>query len=360
VLAKNFIDNLSEETAKGMMEKAAQGHWPTTAPYGYKNNKETKLVEIDPEKGSYVKRLFELYATGNYSIKRLIQKLFEEGHRFRPSTAKPSSSNIHHILTNPFYTGHFVFKGVRRIGHHDPLISTELFNQAQKQLKASNKPDYDKRNVAYANLITCGHCGCSVVGDVKQGGRYVYYRCSHFKQKCPDKYIREEKLQEQFVEMVQSITVREEQFQWMVQTLKSINEDKDRLVEERRHYLLSELSRIQSRLSQLYEDKLDGLIKPEFYLKKAKEGQEKQDSLELQLQRLGEASKKQMALGLQILEFAQNASELFSQLPVYEQARFLKIVLSKCELKDKKLTPTYKKPFDVLAEGSQNERWYRS
>jgi len=38
VLAKNFIDNLSEETSKGMSEKAAQGNWPSKAPYGYLNN----------------------------------------------------------------------------------------------------------------------------------------------------------------------------------------------------------------------------------------------------------------------------------------------------------------------------------
>jgi DNA invertase Pin-like site-specific DNA recombinase len=69
VLAKNFIDNLSEETAKGMMEKAAQGHWPSTAPYGYRNNKETRLVELDAEKAPYVKRAFELYATGNHTLR---------------------------------------------------------------------------------------------------------------------------------------------------------------------------------------------------------------------------------------------------------------------------------------------------
>ncbi len=36
-MAKNYIDNLSEETQKGMTEKAAQGIWPTAAPLGYKN-----------------------------------------------------------------------------------------------------------------------------------------------------------------------------------------------------------------------------------------------------------------------------------------------------------------------------------
>ena len=30
LMAKNYIDNLSEETRKGMTEKAAQGFWPRT------------------------------------------------------------------------------------------------------------------------------------------------------------------------------------------------------------------------------------------------------------------------------------------------------------------------------------------
>jgi len=34
-MAKNFIDNLSEETRKGMVEKASQGIWPSYAPIGY-------------------------------------------------------------------------------------------------------------------------------------------------------------------------------------------------------------------------------------------------------------------------------------------------------------------------------------
>lgn len=353
VLAKNFIDNLSEETSKGMMEKAAQGHWPSTAPYGYRNNKETRLVELDPEKSSYVKRAFELYSTGAYSIKRLVNKLYEEGYRFRPSNPKASTSNIHHMLTNKFYTGHFVFRGIQRVGHHTPIITMELFNMVQRQLKTGNKPDYEKRDIAYANLITCGHCGCNVVGDIKQKGRYIYYRCTHYKQKCPDKYIREEKLREQFIEMVQAFAPTEEQYQWMVEGLKRTNTLKDQEVTARREYLNAEISRLNSRLSQLYEDKLDRIINADFYQQKAKEGQERLAELQEQLERVQAASEKQMALGLQILVFAKNASPLFSQMLPIDQAKMLRIVLSKCCLRDGKLTATYKKPFDVLIEGTK-------
>ena len=37
LMAKNYIDNLSEETRKGMLEKAEQGLWPSFAPLGYLN-----------------------------------------------------------------------------------------------------------------------------------------------------------------------------------------------------------------------------------------------------------------------------------------------------------------------------------
>jgi len=38
LMAKNYIDNLSEEVHKGMPGKAEQGHWPTAALVGYVNS----------------------------------------------------------------------------------------------------------------------------------------------------------------------------------------------------------------------------------------------------------------------------------------------------------------------------------
>ena len=37
LMAKTYIDNLSEEARKGQMEKAEQGIWPTKAPLGHLN-----------------------------------------------------------------------------------------------------------------------------------------------------------------------------------------------------------------------------------------------------------------------------------------------------------------------------------
>jgi hypothetical protein len=51
-----------------MREKAEQGHYPIFAPLGYQNNRETKRIASDPEVAALIRKLFEWYATGNYSL----------------------------------------------------------------------------------------------------------------------------------------------------------------------------------------------------------------------------------------------------------------------------------------------------
>ena len=74
LMAKNYIDNLSEETRKGMTEKAHQGIWPSFAPLGYKNVEGPngkRVIVPDERLAPMVQRLFELCATGRHSIKEL-------------------------------------------------------------------------------------------------------------------------------------------------------------------------------------------------------------------------------------------------------------------------------------------------
>lgn len=74
LMGKNYIDNLGEEVRKGMIEKARQGHWPTVAPVGYVNNAATHRIEPDPDRAPIVVKLFEWYASGEYSLKVLTKR----------------------------------------------------------------------------------------------------------------------------------------------------------------------------------------------------------------------------------------------------------------------------------------------
>src|SRR5438552_16659626 len=99
VIARNYIENLREEVKKGMREKAEQGVYPSRPPFGYRNNKIHRTIEVDPEKGPIASRIFEYYATGQYSLSRLSRMIAE-----RYGVRLPKSY-LQKTLKKHFYTG---------------------------------------------------------------------------------------------------------------------------------------------------------------------------------------------------------------------------------------------------------------
>lgn len=123
-IAKFYTSNLSEEVKKGQKEKLAQGWLPTKPPLGYKTlgDKGHKIHVLDEGKAPLVKRMFELYSSGNYSLKAVNQVLYKEGLRNANSGRIPKS-RIHELISDPFYCGKIKWKGEVYKGAHEPLIS---------------------------------------------------------------------------------------------------------------------------------------------------------------------------------------------------------------------------------------------
>lgn len=76
---------------------------------------------------------------------------------------------------------------------------------------------------------------------------------------------------EQFSNHIKLLSITEDQRAWLVQALKEVNHTQDSDVEERGVTLKTQISKLQKRLSSLYEDKLDGTISPAFYEMKSLE-----------------------------------------------------------------------------------------
>src|SRR3989338_937262 len=123
VLAKKFISNLSEEVKKGQKEKIAQGWLPTAPPLGYKTigEKGHKIHIIDEAKVPLVKKMFELYGSGNYSLEKLTEVLQNDGLK-NMLGRKVSKAQIHAQFSNPFYIGKIVWNNKEYAGKHEPLV----------------------------------------------------------------------------------------------------------------------------------------------------------------------------------------------------------------------------------------------
>jgi DNA invertase Pin-like site-specific DNA recombinase len=104
LMAKNYIDNLSEETRKGMTEKARTGMYPSFAPVGYRNTDGPagkRIIVPDPDTAPVITEVFRRFATGSYSIKAVVAELRAEGVTLRGR--KLCSSTAHQILRKRLY-----------------------------------------------------------------------------------------------------------------------------------------------------------------------------------------------------------------------------------------------------------------
>lgn len=192
VIAADYIRNLREETIKGINGRLKQGLYPWGAPLGYLNNGGGKVKTPDPQKAPLVCLAFELYASGNHSLRSLQKELERRGLRNRQG--KPLSlCGLETLLNNPFYCGVIYIKRTGRsfAGKHEPIISVALFDHVQSLKTGKSGKKVTRHNHRYRGLYRCGECGGPMVPEIQKGN--VYYRCK--RTACPTKTIREEALE---------------------------------------------------------------------------------------------------------------------------------------------------------------------
>ena len=182
--AEYYVRLLSENVKKGQKEKIAQGWIPTKPPNGYKTIGETghKIHVINEDTAPLVRKMFELYATGNYSTKRLSKKMYAEGMGSQLGHKLPHS-RIHSLLRDPFYIGKIKWNNEVYDGKHEPMISVELFNKIQHMMTSRTTPKYRKHNFLFRGLIKCAGCHNSITFEIAKG-QYVYGHCNHYHE-CP-------------------------------------------------------------------------------------------------------------------------------------------------------------------------------
>jgi hypothetical protein len=138
---------------------------------------------VDAVRGVLVARLFELYATGEYSLKGITRKAYEIGLRHPRADRRMTKSEIHRMFDRLIYTGDFVWLGKRHKGSHDPLITHDTFERVQAVLRRKPRARYPRQRHPFMGLLTCALCGCSMTAEEKKG-KYVHYRCTGSRGKC--------------------------------------------------------------------------------------------------------------------------------------------------------------------------------
>lgn len=264
-MAKQYIDNLSEEVKKGQAQKVKEGGWSWVAPYGYRNNKETKQIEPHPDSAPFVKRAFELYSQG-HSIQSTIEALYAEGMIYRPHATKINKTKLRELLMCKIYMGDIEYSGEIYQGKHEPLVSRSLWYQVQVQLRKGNKPmEMTKQDFLFKGKVTCEECGKPFVGEYKKGGRYAYYRCSDMRKTCSQGYISEGKLIKALSDAFAGIQIIDEHKAEIKQAVKDFADLKENTAHEQIDRVERERKRLLKSRRIAYQDRLDGVIDAEMY-----------------------------------------------------------------------------------------------
>lgn len=174
-----YLINLGAEVTRGMTEKVSRGEPAVPPPFGYKMGEKTYYPDEESGAADIVKEIFQRYANGE-KLREISVSLGSRGVRTKHGNM-PENRWVEYILRNPCYIGklRWTIDGIRAVskrdfdnenimiidGHHEPLISIELWDTVQKMLDVQKKayPKYARRSqpIEYMlkGLVRCSSCG---------------------------------------------------------------------------------------------------------------------------------------------------------------------------------------------------------
>lgn len=190
-----YLVNLGAEVMRGMTEKASRGEPTCAPPFGYFMRDGKYYPDEESGKANIVREVFTLYANG-VKQREIALILANKGIRTRFGK-KPENRWVDYMLHNHCYIGKIRWcpDGTKSVskrkldndnimvvdGHHEPLISMELWEKVQNMLEAQKKayPKYAKKEqpVDYLlkGLVRCSACGGTLAAGGSSGKAKV--RC---------------------------------------------------------------------------------------------------------------------------------------------------------------------------------------
>lgn len=364
-LASQYSNNLSEETKKGLYEKAAQGWYPGNQKRGYKTvgdlGHKKWVIDHESPDSRFIPVAFELYDTGNYTLRTICSEMFKQG--WKSSVGKPVSiSEMHIILTDCFFCGEFVWRDKHyRDAKHEPIISKELFYRVQERMERKLTGKYRKHDFLFGNgLLICGECGYSVTADTKKG--HNYYHCTRHNKTCTQrKYIREENLEAQIIDVLADFVIKDSKvLEWVRKALKESHESESNYRVTTLKDLDDQLLQMNKRLNKLYDDYIDEVINKEFYEMKRNQFEQEQEAILQAKENHIKANIDYIQLGSNLFELSQRGKDLYVNYATKEEKReLLNFIFSDIKIKDEKVIPTYQNGFQILASRANSGDWLR-
>lgn len=278
------------------------------ACFGYKNVRNEQGVAdvvVDESKAHIIITMFDLYATGAYSMELLSNKIYTD------FGIKWPKGTIGKILNNKFYVGVMIVKGQEYAHRYPKLISSTTFDQVQNVIHGFKKQPVKCRgkNYIYRGLLKCSDCGLAITPEIHKG--FVYYHCTQYNGKHGAKWLREEDITAQLSTLFYKLQMPEQIAEEITQTLNTVHKDKMEFHNQQFDECVKEQKSLTKMLDNLYMEKLKGKITDEQYDRYQGSLQGQQEEITARLARLQEAEDNYYDTAKSIVTITKRAHELF-------------------------------------------------
>ena len=301
--------------------------------YGY-IKKDGKLM-IDETQADFVRELFEMYATGKFSMKQMEKHFYQKG--IRNSKGKMlSHSTMSNIIRNPKYKGYYAGNKVRitdlftkkqkflpeeewvmykdETGETVPaIVSEELWDKANEVLYMRSQDVITAQHkTVHQNLLTgkliCAHCGMPYYRKdaISKGGEKISkWVCSgkikNGASSCPSRAIYESEIKPIIEDIFKSGQQHIEELSACVLKLVSevldTNENKDEL-----NRLNQELITRQKMKAKLLQYNADGRMDDSEFIRMTADCDSETKDIEKKLNALNKTSKTEREMKKELAE----------------------------------------------------------
>jgi DNA invertase Pin-like site-specific DNA recombinase len=269
LMAKNYIDNLSEEIKKGQFQAIKQGRWVYGTVRGYKYDHSSGHPILVPDQNAdMIRDCFKTMAIGTYNVdgcRRFINKKYGAGIK---------KHAFHRLLRNHIYRGYLKVDSLPEIykGIHEPLVSNELFFKVQNILSERKThlkaPQLDNPDFPLRGFIFCSECGKPLTGSWSKGrsASYRYYRCRY----C-NMNVKSEILEDSFLKLLKSYEPEKAYFQLFEVIFKQVWENHKNLNQNFKSNLESQITKLEDKKTRIADLLIDGTLSKDMYKLKLQE-----------------------------------------------------------------------------------------
>lgn len=373
MFSRHYSRVISEKVTNATRKLRSQGRCTYRAPIGYLNQGSDNKP-LDPESAPLIKRMFEMYATGEWGIIPLTHWANEQGLVCQPrrrkrtleeqlsdidldtlqkTTRALSKHGVEELLKNQFYIGKVKDRGAYLPGIHQPLIDHKLFFKVQelisKRTTIKHKPYMDF--FTYRGLVRCGECNRLYCPYEQKNINYMMLKC---KPGCSnsEKNIKEQDVTLAIKDLLEKISFTDNELRELEKDAeKQLNKITDRRNSELENTYIK-MNKTMKDLDYLCKEKIsflrDSIMRPE-------EIRNEETRLRQEIERHQEIIRANTESSQKMLEYIISFSDLIKNTALYfeyaldsEKREITNQIFSELYFSDLGLKYKAKQGFDTL------------